>query len=251
MPRPLLPPRGFFTGTRLLFNPEVSASLKETLFQLMALAWGSESHTTPLLSYALLEQITGKPPRTLRGHLLALRTCHAVLRLQHADAGQFIIHLAGWLFRNDVPGEVSPLPVKEEEDSNLNLLMDGFLPLDDQVVPAPKNAAMDEPPAARLRRSRGPLSKTFTAQLLEAGVFPALIDEVAARAAQGKYNAAELAALLEWSQNDEREHPAALFITRLRAGARAPKHYQQPACPRCGQRGGHAQDCSRRYAFDG
>lgn len=95
------------------------------------------------------------------------------------------------------------------------------------------------------------LSKTILAKLLKAGVFPALLDEIAAHAEQGKYSGKELAALLAWAQEDEQRHPAALFVTRLRAGARAPKIFFEPACQRCGKRGGHAQDCPQRYVYNG
>ena len=114
--RPLLPPRGIFASTRLLFDHGLSASIKETLLELMALTWGSDSHVTPPLSYPLLEHLTGKDARTLRGHFAALRTYHAALRLQRADGGYFIVWLAPWLFNNALEPEAARSGGKANED---------------------------------------------------------------------------------------------------------------------------------------
>lgn len=271
MGRPLLPVRGIFVGTRWLYDPQLSANIKETLLQLMALTWGSPSHTTPPLTYAQLEALTHKDARTLRGHFSALRTYHAALRLQRAGAGQFIIALAGWLFHNnvDLPGEqlpggalhgkTSPQPVKDDQNQEedlislqeSNLLPD---PLNDhnqspRKAAQPRRAARQ--PAHANGGSGGGLTRTFEERLLEAGVFPALLGEVGERAAGGGYSEAELAALLEWCQADQPDCPAGLFIGRLRAGARPPAAYRTPACPHCGTRGKHGPDCPRRYALDG
>lgn len=273
MPRPLLPPRGLFISTRVLFNNQLPFCLKETLLMLMALTWSSPHHKTPLITYKLLEQLTGKPKRTLRGHLADLRTYQAVLRLQYAEAGQFIIELAPWLFvqaaekSGEKPvegvseqggGEIPPLPVKEEEEySELTDSKDSLLLLysvHDHNAAERQKTAKNAPPEAQKTAPTAPpktLSKALTARLVKAGVFPALLDEIAARAAQGRYSARDLAALLAWVEEDQPQNPAPLFVARLRAGARAPRVYFEPACPRCGKRGGHAQDCPRRYLFEG
>ena len=280
MSRPLLPPRGIFTGTRWLYDLELSATVKETLLQVMALAWGKDSHTTPPLSYAQLEALTGKNARTLRGHLSALRSYQAALRLQPAGTGQFIIALAPWLFTNVLPqsgadapaGKILPQPVNDqnqEEDSTVWVereFLDLPEPDHDQArgktaartpapgtaapgtaapppPPASGRAAKPTPPAAKPRS----LSKKLQARLGDAGVFPVLLPEVAERAASGRYSETELTALLDWCADDQPERPAALFIGRLRAGARAPSLYRTPPCKRCGQRGKHAQECPERY----
>lgn len=129
MTRPLLPPRGIFTGTSWLFDPDLAAGIKETLLQLMALTWGNDAHSTMPLTYPQLEFITHKNTRTLRGHLLALRNYHAALCLQPAGAGRFIVALTGWVFNNNIPyqdarpiealeknGKFLPGPVKEDQN---------------------------------------------------------------------------------------------------------------------------------------
>ena len=259
-PPPLLPPRGLFIPTRVLFNTEMPASLKETLLMLMALTWRSDRHVTPLLSLPLLEQLTGKSERSLFGHLQALRTNKSVLRLQYAEAGQFIIELADGLFHHpdSENGKTHDcnflqLPVKEEELITISESKDSPPPPDSDhdhtpeipqkiAAPAPKNKSQSTQPV---------LPKAITAELIKAGVFPSLLDEIATRAAEGKYSARDLSALLAWALNDRPDGPAALFVTRLRAGARAPKVFFEPACQRCGKRGGHAQDCPQRYVYNG
>lgn len=270
MTRPLLPPRGLFTGTRWLFDPALSAPVKETLLQIMALTWGRPGHTTPALSYPQLETITGKPARTLRGHLLALRSYHAALRLQRAGAGEFIIALADWLFTNITPvaplafhnseefvedlvddfshGRLLPEPVNDQEEEQEEISTgreDFLLPLPDDhdlhAKPKPARAQKIIPGAPKK------LTRALEQRLLEAGVFPALLPEVAARAEQWGYSGPQLKRLLEWSAEDEPRQPAALFISRLRSGARIPDRYAKPACPECGKREGHSSDCLRRY----
>ncbi|NLG95750.1 MAG: hypothetical protein GX491_00160 [Chloroflexi bacterium] len=103
MSRPLLPPRGIFVGTRILFNRAIPTPMKETLLQLMALAWRNKTRTTPVISLPELEKLTGKDARTLRGHLAHLRNPFTALRLQYTGTGQFIIVLAEWLYNNKAP----------------------------------------------------------------------------------------------------------------------------------------------------
>ncbi len=268
MSRPLLPPRGHFTGTRWLFDPALSAPIKETLLQLMALTWGRDGHTTPPLSYAQLEALTGKNARTLRGHLLALRTYHAALRLQPAGTGTFIAALADWLFNNTYTapdtlsaqvGEVLPKPyLNQEEEEELNPSRDVFLVLphhhDHGAAWISPDAARTPPTGIAAPRQKPvpqPAKKTLTRplekRLREAGVFPALLPEVEARAAQWQYSAKEIDRLLDWCADEQPERPAALFIGRVRAGARAPAVYNTAPCVQCGRRGKHADDCTQRY----
>jgi hypothetical protein len=264
--RPLLPPRGLFVGTRLLFDTRLSPTLKETLLQVMAMAWGVDGHTTPPLTYPLLERLTGKDARTLRGHFALLKNYDAALRLQYIEPGRFIVCLAGWLFTNQVPAGGKDLPQHDEEINNLtreseeeelksNSLSLPLLNDSDQPGPKPAGRAQNGGNSADRRQKKGGktapgIARALAERLNAAGVFPSLMPEVAERAAQGKYSEDELNALLDWCAEDQPERPAALFIGRLRAGARAPEGFRQPACPRCGQRGKHASDCPRRYALD-
>ena len=78
-------------------------------------------------------------------------------------------------------------------------------------------------------------------------MFPALLPEVEARAAQWQYSAKEIDRLLDWCADEQPERPAALFIGRVRAGARAPAVYNTAPCVQCGKRGKHTEDCTQRY----
>jgi hypothetical protein len=265
MKRPLLPPRGIFTGTRILFDRELSAPVKETLLQIMALTWGSDSHTSPPLTYPLLEHLTGKTDRTLRGHLAVLRNYHAALRLQHAGPGQFIINLSGWLFKSDEPsqpqnGKVLPQPVKADRASlvdsqdrqsikteNNHKEEEEFHTLRKEILPPPSDQSGQKKDGGKHSQHQTQLSGAVEKRLREAGVFPALLAEVAARAAEGKYKDKDLLALLAWCETDQPERPGGLFMGRLRVGARATTEYYSPACPRCGLRGRHGPECPRRY----
>jgi hypothetical protein len=281
MPRSLLPPRGIFAGTRLVFDRDLSASVKETLLQLMALSWGTDSHTTPALSYTLLEHLTGKNVRTLHGHMATLRSHQSVLRFQPAGSGQFIIIFSGWLFGGpdgesaagkNLPaaGKNLHLPVKEEDDllnpieikeqeESIDFTDEFFPPLNDHNAanhaPAKPTPAILAPailaPEAAAPKAAKPLSKAVEKRLREAGVFPALMGEIASRASEGKLKDKDLLALLDWCAADQPERPAALFVARLRAGGRAPAEFYAAACPRCGERGRHSAECPRRYALPG
>lgn len=260
MTRPLLPPKGVFIGTRVVYDARLPAPVKETLLQLMALTWQSPSHCTPPLSYALLTHLTGKSARTLRGHFQMLRSYQAVLRLQPAGTGQFILVLADGLFDNRIEmaapsgqgGETLPEPyhdqVKEEEEIYPDeSWMTTLPPLpDDHPL---KGFASPEPLPARESQAVPALPEAFIHRLEEAGVFPHLMGEVAERAAAGGYCLNDLEALLDWCIAAGTDRPGGLFIFRLRKGLHAPGKLAEPPCPRCGRRGGHAPDCPHRYAL--
>lgn len=262
MTRPLLPPKGVFIGSRVVYDPGLPAPVKETLLQLMALTWPSHSHCTPPLTYALLTHLTGKSARTLRGHFSMLGHYHAVLRLQRAGTGQFMLVLADGLFDNriDLPagGETLPEPYhdhSQEEDEMVNLT-DTF---PEELLPHPHDqereetpgqhgagqAAGDPPAPGRLK-----LKKAFVRRMEDAGVFSHLFDEVAECAVKGKYTHNQLEALLDWCVAENNDRPGGLFIYRLRKGVHAPGRLEAPPCPRCGKRGKHAPDCPRRYQLD-
>lgn len=240
MPRPLLPPRGLYISSYLLFNPQMKPAVRETLMRLMALAWWQkEHHQTPPLSIFELARLTHKSPRTIHGHLAILRDELAALRLQPAGDGLYVIAFHDWVFEpgwSGPPGcSILQKPDQEEEDVNSSSCTVEIPPPDDQHAPAreaPANPA-----------ERGGLSRFLHRKLLDMGLFPRLLGEVAA-SGWGEY---ELRALMAWAQEDNPEKPAALFMSRLRHGARPPKRYYQPPCPRCGQRGQHDPECPQRY----
>ena len=261
MTRPLLPPRGIFVGTSILFAPDISPPARDTLLQLMALAWGSDTHLTPPLSYALLEHLTGKKARTLRGHLASLRSYRDVLRLQPAGEGQFIILFSEWLFGRPGGASAAHIPLaasgrllpppddhhdhKEEEESNSEFV-ELHPPPDHPAPPAQKSAS-------RLQRGNAgapALPPKLQASLGEAGIFTSLFPEIGRIAREQGWSAKDLLALLAWCQEDSPDRPGGLFVARLRREFRPPPKYYQPACPRCARRGKHEPGCPRSYALD-
>lgn len=277
MSRPLLPPRGIFVSTRLLFDRRLSSALKETTLQLMALAWGSSELCTPPVSLAHLAKLTGKGEGTLRRHLLTLEKMECVVSLQHNEQGMLKVTLVSWLFRNDAPvaAETSrPDKALPEEDrwgapgagpgsapkARPQTVAGRRTRRAARAEPSPGPAAGREGPGGSpagvsptrptlAKSSRGAarlLSKKFQAELMERGLFPTLLPEVMA----SPYSEADLRALLAWCSIDAPERPAGLFMGRLRAGACAPAAYRGAPCSVCGQYGKHAPDCRRRFAQD-
>jgi hypothetical protein len=114
----LLPPHGVFVSKRLIYHPSMNAALKDTLIQMMGLAWGNKARMTPPLTYPLLEQLTRKSARRLYGHLTVLRKTYSVLELQSTGNGTFVLVLADWLFESHRKGySFKQKPVMEEEES--------------------------------------------------------------------------------------------------------------------------------------
>jgi hypothetical protein len=256
-----------------MFDPSLPDPLKVTLLQLMALCWGSPAHQTPPLSYAHLEELMGKPSRTIRGHIAALRDHHAALDYRRADVGQFIIVLAERFFRSTAAGpgdsppvpprpgvmpgrkppkfhkmcRVSPASFNEEEENRFGDTEKNPLLKKDIGQKNGSAGRPHWPPRKNHRRepaAPAALTETFTGQLLEAGVFRSLLGEVAASG----YSETDLTALLAWCQAEQPAKAAPLFIGRLRNGARAPERFRVAPCPVCGQRGGHAEGCYKKYA---
>ncbi len=129
----LQPSRGVFVPTCLIFDKALAAVIRDTLVQLMALAWSSAIHELPPVSYNQLAGLTGKSVATLHGHIAILRGYHAALRLRSAGNGLFILTLANWLYPNKPSGlkildsKNLESPVKEseseqEEEEEENLL---------------------------------------------------------------------------------------------------------------------------------
>ena len=88
MPRPLLPPRGVFISTMMIYNREVPPSVVYTWIQLRGLAW--DRTETPPLSMPQLSDLTGKSQSTLYGHMALLRSWGA-LRMRPSAKGTFIV----------------------------------------------------------------------------------------------------------------------------------------------------------------
>ena len=88
MPRPLLPPRGIFVPTTIMYNHDYSPTVIHTWIQLNGLAW--DRSETPQLSMNQLSEITGKSHSTLYGHMALLRSWGA-LRMRNSEKGTFIV----------------------------------------------------------------------------------------------------------------------------------------------------------------
>jgi len=88
MTRPLLPPRGIFIPTRMIFNPQLAPVVLVTWIQLRCLAW--DGWVTPSLSMQELTRITGKSQATLYGHMSLLRSMSA-LRWRSTRQGRITI----------------------------------------------------------------------------------------------------------------------------------------------------------------
>ena len=82
MSRPLLPPRGIFIPSTLLYDRKISPAVRDTWSQLRGLAWGQIS--TPPLTYQQIIEMTGKSQSTLFEHMRLLRITGA---LQWRSAG--------------------------------------------------------------------------------------------------------------------------------------------------------------------
>jgi hypothetical protein len=248
MPVPLKPPRGAFIASTVLFHAELRPAVKDTLIQLVGLAWRSNGGATPPLSYNQLSHLTGKPVKTLYGHIAVLRDTHAALRMQDAGDGMVIFTFAEWVkparMHAGVISENPEMPVKEEEqelilsNSRKNLL------LNDQAETHPQKRIHP-----RLKKT-GPkgvaLPRKLQSALLDAGLFPVLLDEVAASGRSEK----DIGALLAWAAHDQPANPAPLFVARLRAGARPPHAYRTDGCSMCGESGTHSSTCPLRYLDD-
>lgn len=121
MPKPLLPPRGLFVPTTLIFDKALPAAAKDTAVQLRALAWGQDE--TPPLSITQLEEITGKSKSTLYGHMRLLRL-RGALRWRSAGTTEIIVAFEPtfWISENlEKPvKELTPdkeLPKKDQEST--------------------------------------------------------------------------------------------------------------------------------------
>lgn len=86
----LLPPRGVFVPTKILFDKSFTPTVRDTAAQLLALSWGSKE--TPPLSFEQLKEITGKSIPTLYGHLRLLRI-RGALRWRTGGNSTFIFSL--------------------------------------------------------------------------------------------------------------------------------------------------------------
>jgi hypothetical protein len=260
MPRSLIPPRGVYVSSQVVYHPDMPAHLKETLIQLIGLAWGSPTDNTPPITYKELANLTGKSEFSLYGHIENLRSQFNALSLHQAHRGYYVFALDKWV----VPAKSGQAllkifknanSIKEEEESikDENHLESPPPPPDSdqegerEGKPRKFSKTFRKVRKKKQRKSTREegreLSPDLTDALVAAGIFKGLLGEIRA----STFSEEALRALLEWTEDDRPGNAAALFIGRLRAGAVAPQKYFVAPCTRCGQRGGHAQDCSKRF----
>jgi hypothetical protein len=250
VPVPLKPPRGAFISSAVIYHPELKPAVKDTLIQLLGLAWRNNGVSTPALHFNQLAQLTGKPAKTLYGHLADLRGIHAALRMQDAGDGMVIFTFADWVLpaRAQVRSvsEKSEKPVKEEEEFMQTSSIGENLLLHHHDQEEGRTIAHMHPKRKKALRLQVHLSTELQQVLLEAGVFPSLLPEVGATGRTDE----DILALLAWVQDAQPSNPAPLFMARRRAGASAPPAFRVGACPRCGLRGRHGPECPSRYLDD-
>ena len=248
---PLLPPRGIFAVTSLVFDQELPSSVKETLLQVMALAWANPTHETPPLTYYQLARLTGKSPTTLHGHVAVLRNYRAALRLRRAERGALVFSLADWLYTPHA-AQTAPKPPAAEAVQNPEVLPDHEVHQEeedgdpvlphavDELIPAevPESEAALEQVKAQAK-----LNPVVSQALVNAGIFSFLFAEVV-RAGRSD---ADLMALLAWCEHDYPERPGGIFMARLRAGAQVPQRFYGERCYVCVKVNGHSDTCRRRY----
>jgi len=139
MTRPLLPPDFVKVPVELLFDTKLSPTLKVTLMQLRAMAWGKTE--TPPFSAAEFEELTGTDVKTFYKHLGALHT-HDALRWRRGISSTFIVSFEC----SDVQAVQTTEPaeiLKNEKSQNgelpLSLAPDQKLTQSDQKLVASQN----------------------------------------------------------------------------------------------------------------
>jgi hypothetical protein len=117
--RPLLPPRGIFITTPVLYRVRMRDYLRLTLIQLLGLAWGD--HMTPTLSYTFLEEVLQKSRQRIYEQMVELRDKYSALCLQKVGTGTFYIIFADWLYDpNGVPPAQGGRKVKNVDFSEMD-----------------------------------------------------------------------------------------------------------------------------------
>jgi hypothetical protein len=86
--RPVLPPRGVFSPSAIVYDKTLAPTVRDTYTMLRGLAWGKSE--TPPISFAQLEDITGKSRTTIYGHMRELDT-RGALRWRSAGDARLIV----------------------------------------------------------------------------------------------------------------------------------------------------------------
>jgi hypothetical protein len=110
MTRPLLPPRGVFVPSALIYDQDLPPAARDTWIQLRGLAWGRQE--TPALSFIQLAGMLGKKRSTLYEHMRLLRA-RGALRWRPGSTSEIIVvfpqdeelYLSGFLEKPNPPPE--------------------------------------------------------------------------------------------------------------------------------------------------
>ena len=236
MPKPLIPPRGVFAPTSVVYNINIPPVTRDTYAQLLGLAYGDTE--TPHLSFKQLNEITGKGISTLRGHLTFLRN-QGVLRWRTAQDGTIIVSFPkgaskGQAFFVDEVDD-SQIREKHDEEEEINVI-------DDRVLPPPH--PLDS--HFSILKSEKPKPKTqlrddVRQALLDAGVFRSKLLEIESAGLTNN----EILAIVRWVNDEFRgERKAGLLIYRIEKQILSPKQYFDDPCSECGNYSSHDEYCS-------
>lgn len=232
MPRPLVPPRGVFVSSAVIYDESLSDTMKATYMQLLGLAYGKSE--TPSLSFQQLSEITNKAIGTLYKHMGALRD-RGVLRWRTAQDRTIIVSFPkgaskGQAFFTDEEFSNSQnreKPVKEEED-----------------ILHPIRKVLNPPPDSikgRVKKQKVRVFNTTVRQaLLDAGVFESKLPELA----QVGLTDDEIMAILRKVKDEfDGEAKGGIVVHRIQNKVQPPQEYFGEPCSVCGKYGRHTASC--------
>ena len=150
MARPLLPPRGVYIPTRMIYNLQMSPALILTWIQLRGLAWSGK--VTPPLRLQELAALTGKCQATNYGHMSQLRAMSA-LSWRSTGQGTIIVAFPDkpsiQLHPVEIPLTIPDLPIPDSTILDSAILESARPPslsplADPDLFPFPEDQEQDE-----------------------------------------------------------------------------------------------------------
>lgn len=129
MARSLIPPRGIFVSSKLLFDKSLPPVVRDTAIQIASLAWGAEE--TPPVSISEISELTGKSIPTLYSHMGLLRD-RGALRWRPAGTSTIIVTLLDGVLPLSEPEvlqsnseklellDLSSIPIKQSRKKKIN-----------------------------------------------------------------------------------------------------------------------------------
>jgi len=236
MPRPLIPPRGAFVSSAVIYDESLSDTMKATYMQLLGLAYGKSE--TPSLSFQQLSKITNKAIGTLYKHMGALRD-RGVLRWRTAQDRTIIVSFPkgaskGQAFFTDEENSNSrnrEKPVKEEEGTNTSRRKENYLPPLPPVNPEISQKNVEAQPFQAETRQL----------LLKAGVYASKLAKLEKTGLEDDH----IVAIVRQTQDEfPGENKGALICYRIENAFLPEKKYFAKPCVECGKFGDHTSSCS-------